>query len=82
MNLTNGGLEPVNLEKFFLKEISRIDGVPESEITSAYIEEQRVKKIYPYSKFDVGYSFPGLVFFTQNQLKQISNLVDKLMASI
>jgi hypothetical protein len=82
MNLANGRQEPVNLHELFLKEISRLDGVPESEITPAYIEEQWEKKIYPHTKFDVGYSFPGLVFYTQNQLEKISNLADKLMASI
>ncbi|MBR9701426.1 hypothetical protein GOV13_00725 [Candidatus Pacearchaeota archaeon] len=66
-----------DLETFFINEIAKIDGVKPEEVTVEYIRQQRVKRIYPNTRFKPGY---GLYSFTGNEWDKIEVLADEFMA--
>jgi len=71
------------LESLFTRLIAQRDGIPEVQVTAAYIHRQREERFYPHTKYDLGYMrVPGLRFFTRNQLEKISMLMDELLGHI
>lgn len=78
---------PQTLSQFFGAAIAKLDNIEESQITPNYIEQQREKKIYPFTVSEEGSALGGhceigLKFYTRNQLARISEIVDKAMSNI
>ncbi len=78
-----GNLE---LGSFFARIVAQRDGILPEQVTAAYIDEQREKKIYPTTKFDIGSDGraygTGLRFYTLQQFDKIEKLVDKILEEI
>ena len=74
------------LESRLSHDIAQLDGIRPEDVTVAYIHEQREKKIYPTTKFDIGSDYSaygtGLKFYTLEQLDFIEKLVDELLEKI
>ena len=78
---------PQTLSKFFGGAIAKLDNIDESQITPSYIEQQRERKIYPFTTSDEGSALGGhceigLKFYTRNQMARISEIVDEAMSKI
>jgi len=58
------------------------EGIPPEELTVSYIHEQREKRFYPTTRYDVdsdygGYSTVGLKVFTGKELSELRRRVHK-----
>ena len=78
MKLT-GRKSMAKLSKLFGQAIARLDGIDESQITPAYIEQQRELKIYPSQTFE---DEPWLRSLNRDQMKRITETADELMSFV
>jgi hypothetical protein len=85
--LVNCSLQGGTLEELLTRLIATQEGIRQDEVTVEYIHEQRKQHLYPTIRYDIGteyggYSTEGLKFFTQDELEDIEQQVDRQLAKL
>lgn len=67
--------------------IAARDGIRPEEVTLRYIHEQREKRLYPATRYEIGssyggYTIAGLRFLTLNEYKEIEERVEAKLAAL
>ena len=65
-----------SLDSYLTRKIVEMDGVEPEDVTVEYIRQQREKKIYPNTRYDVP---EGLISLTRNEWNRLEAHVDEIM---
>jgi len=77
--------ETESFESLLLRLIAEKEGIEPKEVTISYIHQQREKRFYPTTRYDIGtesyggYDSTGLTFFTEKEFEQIEEEVDRFL---
>jgi hypothetical protein len=73
-----------SLDDFLVRRIAEEEGVSPDEITVEYIHEQRKKRYYPTTRYNIGsdysgYIHTGLRFLTGQEIEEIKKRADRFI---
>lgn len=76
-----------SLDEYLTRLISEKEGIKREEVTVEYMHQQRMNKIYPKAKFEIGsdyggYDTTGLAVYSRDELDDIEKSVDKELKKI
>lgn len=76
--------EKGELEVLITRLIAEQEGIPEEKVTVEYIREQREKRFYPNTRYNIGsdyggYDAVGLKFSTIQELLDLESRADKFL---